>query len=181
MADLSYAELRFDAAVPATDELRAARAVEIEHCYGDNRLRVDLTALGTGTDDATGEDLRASLAGLPLLDASPAAAARWDVRLTRPANDLVALERRDGSLLATVPVGPDLGARLAELLAGESRWRFINNLRNEDPYAQVGIELRVVPVRTRTDAQGIVQEVLEEIAPELDAAGRPLIHRRAPT
>ncbi|MBC8423731.1 caspase family protein [bacterium] len=160
-ADLSYAELALapGADVPV-DDLRAARALEIAHSYGDNRLKVDLSALAGG---APWDGLRETLSELPLLDTGPDAADRWDVRLEAPTGDAVRLERRDGSELPAAPVGPELSARIASALEGESRWRFVSNLENDDPYAQVGIELRLAPVEVRLDADGYVDEVLGDL------------------
>ncbi|MBU0741541.1 caspase family protein [bacterium] len=159
--DLSYAQLALaPEATVSIEDLRAARAIEVEHSYGDNRLKVDLSALDAS---ASWDGLRETLSDLPLLDTGPGAAERWDVRLDAPTGDAIRLERRDGSELAAAPVGPELSARIARALEGESRWRFVSGLENDDPYAQVDIELRLAPVEVRLAAAGYAQEVLGDL------------------
>jgi len=95
--DLSYAELSIEGDI-APDDLRAARALEVSHHYGDNRLKVDLAALAP---ESRWTGLRESLTDLPLLDAGPEAAAHWDVRLTAPDDDLIRIEAVEAGHIGT--------------------------------------------------------------------------------
>ena len=165
--DPTYAELALDDAVDP-EALRAARARESAHVYGDNRLRVDLGLLAARP---RWRDLRESLAAVPLLETGAETAERWDVRLSAVDDDGLRLERSDGSELGVAVAGPDQALRVRSALESESRWRFLTGLRNDDPYAQIKVELRIAPVEVAFDAGGGLR-VLGDLDLPADATGR---------
>lgn len=138
------------------EDLRAARAVETLHSYGDIRLKVlveDAAKLSLGSD---------ALAGLQAFDLlnTQATAVDWNIRVCRdrcadeklPAGreDVkfsggLTLMREDGSIIKRVADDPEAGEEIARALEGEARWRFVKSLRNEtNPGLRV--KLRLVPV-----------------------------------
>ncbi len=154
--DLTYAQLELTpefAGTVADSTLLAARAVEEVHHYGDNRLKVDLEPLA---GKPAWSDLCRHLAGVPLLDTGATATRNWDVRLREGAPGELVLERQDGSALAERETGATVTERVTITLEGEARWRFLHALENQDPYAQVDIALRVVPVHVKRDARGTI-------------------------
>jgi hypothetical protein len=52
--------------------------------------------------------------------------------------------RQDGSIVRRVPDEADAYAKISLALKGEARWRFVKNLKNDDP--MVKIEMRLIPV-----------------------------------
>lgn len=152
------------------DDLAAARAVEREHVYGDNRLRVDLSALA---GEPRGEELADELRALPLV-ADASGADDWQVRV-RPRDEaalfpLVA-EREDGTVLSALrpddtPVsefsdGEWLLADICNALERESRWRFLAALDNPGPASGARVQLRVVPVKVEGGDDGEDIRVLD--------------------
>jgi len=137
-------------------DLRAARAVETLHSYGDIRLKVlveDAAKLSLGSD---------TLAGLQAYDLlnMQGTAADWNIRVCRdrcadeklPAgrenvkfSGGVTLTREDGSIIKRITDGPEAGEEIARALEGEARWRFVKSLRNETNPA-LRVKLRLVPV-----------------------------------
>jgi len=150
------------------DELAAARAVEREHAYGDNRLRVDLSALAA---EPRGRELADALREVPLV-ADATGADDWQVRV-RPRDEagvfpLVA-EREDGTVLCAVRPdgervrefsdGERLVADIWNALERESRWRFLAALENPGPASRAQVALRVVPVHVDVAESGAIRGV----------------------
>ena len=52
--------------------------------------------------------------------------------------------RQDGSIVRRVPDVADAFAKISSALKGEARWRFVKNLKNDDP--MVKVEMRLLPV-----------------------------------
>ena len=142
------------------EELRAARAVETEHNYGDVRLKV---LVEDGARGQLGADALEQLQVHRLLN-TRADASDWNVRICsdRCADeklperegpitfaDGLTLMREDGSVLARVLHSPAAVASIERALEAEARWRFLKGLSNE---SQPGlrVKLRLVPV---TDIQ----------------------------
>ncbi len=149
------------------EELRAARAVETQHQYGDNRLKVEASALGALP---RGREILDQIGGLPLVDLGAAAADGWNVRL-RPVQGpapeggeggpgRLALEREDGVAIATLTDGPDLVREMCDALERESRWRFVKALENRATGSLIQVELRLVPVEVKKNRRGKVTEVV---------------------
>jgi hypothetical protein len=148
-------------------ELQAARAVERSHHYGDDRLKVNLRRL---ENVARGKEIADTIRSLSLVNSEAEASERWDVLVCPvkcPDQRLapgdsgagepksIVLQRKDGSVLATVADGEDQLRKIRDALEGEARWRFVNALENKNPNSQIQIELRVVPIEVKQDADGI--------------------------
>ena len=144
-------------------ELQAARAVERSHQYGDDRLKVNLRRLENA---ARGKEIADSVRSLPLVNSGAEAVDRWDVLVCPVAcpdqrlapsesgeggPDSIVLQRRDGSVLATVAAGEAQLRKIRDALEGEARWRFVNALENKNPSSQIQIELRVIPIKVEPD------------------------------
>jgi hypothetical protein len=125
-------------------DLRAVRAVETLHNYGESRLKV-LFAPGT-------ESRSQKLKGLDALTTDGVTSDNYDV-LIRVMDGKWVLERKGGSVLeemASQNLSPE---RVQETLLGEWRWQFLTQLRNDSPDPEVKIELRLVPVNVKTEAR----------------------------
>jgi hypothetical protein len=125
---------------PAGEVLRTARAVEIMHRYGPQRLRVRVEEPGPRLP--------------PLEMIAPAGAAPADVRIRRKGSAL-RVERASGAVLLEAPALP--AGRLREVLLTEWRWQQL--LRLPDGGLPGGILLRLVPVSVRKDGAGRVVAV----------------------
>ena len=170
-ADLNYCTLELEPGYSggATDSIfLAARAVEEMHHYGDDRLLVDLSGLAAWSGRPA---LLREIEALPLARVAQANEGGWDLRLTGPDAGHIRIEGQDGSLLRELPAGPRASAAVARSLEGAARWRFLSGLENKDPYAQVAIELRVVPVAVERDADGAVTRVKGDLPPRLEEPG----------
>ena len=161
------------------EDLNPSRAIEELHQYGDNRLRVklpDVTKLTRGTE------VEAQIRNLPLADTK---ATNWDVRVCPDVcGDVVAedsaaarggagpggvmIQRRDGSIAATVSAADNLPLMVREALIREARWQFLNKLANTDAGSTVKIEMRLVQVELQKDAGGKYKR---------DARGFPVVAR----
>ena len=136
-----------------SEDLVAARAVETAHNYGESRLRVFLEAMGRWAE---------AVKGLEALTTEGVTADNYDLRIYRPKErgGALVLERKGGSVLGEIAEDDQTPGRVREALLGEWRWQFLSQLRNDDPNAQVKIELRLVPVNVQADSRGRVQKVL---------------------
>jgi hypothetical protein len=152
-------------------DLQATRAIENIHQYGSNLIRVDLSGIAAMPRRSV---LRSAVASLPLVDTQAGTGGQWDVRICpgrcpapknpltgdTAANATLEVQRQDGSVIVVAPDGPDQLGQIQRALEGESRWRFINSLSNEDPNSRIKIELRLVPVEVKT-AEPCGQNVTE--------------------
>lgn len=160
------------------EELRAARAVETFHNFGDVRLKV---SLDDAAKSAIGEERVRELKGLALLNVADGAA-DWNVRVCRgrcenekptdhrngppPAGGLT-LMREDGSIIERVADGPETVNAVRSALEGEARWRFVKGLSNEnDP--NLRIRMRLVPVADVVqDPDRKLAKSARDLAPEV--------------
>lgn len=136
--------------------LRAARAVETFHNFGDLRLKV---VFEDAARSALGEAGMKELKTLGLLNV-PERAEDWNVRVCRGAcpnerpapgqertgpGGVLTLIREDGSVVERVAEGPQMPEAVRRILEGEARWRFVKALDNgNDP--NLRIRMRLVPV-----------------------------------
>jgi hypothetical protein len=161
------------------EDLNPSRAVEELHQYGDNRLRVKISDVAKLS---RGAEVEEQIRNLPLADSR---ASNWDVRLCpdicgdviaegTPASlrgagpDGVMIQRRDGSVAATVSGSDNLPTMVREALVREARWQFLNRLANTNAGSTVKIEMRLVQVELEKDASGRFKR---------DARGFPVVAR----
>jgi hypothetical protein len=166
----------------ALEGLRAARAVETFHNFGDVRLKV---IFEDAARSALGVEGLSELKALSLLNIAERAE-DWNVRVCRGAcpNErpvpgvektaaaarVLTLMREDGSVIERVPEDTQLTDAVRRVLEGEARWRFVKALNNEsDP--NLRLRMRLVPVT------GVVQnpatgraERATDLAPEVQPA-----------
>lgn len=172
----------------ALEQLRAARAVETFHNFGDVRLKV---VVEDGAKAALGDEGLRELKAHALLSVVDNADA-WDARLCRDRcqNELqarreaagfsggVTLMRADGSIIGRLASGQKMAAAVGAALEGEARWRFVKGLKN-DAQRNLQIRMRLVPVRNIVqDPVTRLAKSAEDIAPEVlpGADGRIALH-----
>ena len=127
---------------PEPAELKAARAVETEHNYGDQVLKVFL-------DGITGPVAEA-IRQRKMLTTAEVTKDNYDVRvgMNREGDKLV-LEHKDGRIIQELdPRKPEAAKAkiVGEALFGAWKWLFVSQLRNEDPQSLIKVEFRFVPV-----------------------------------
>lgn len=158
--------------------LKATRAVETFHNFGDMRLKV---VFEDTARSALGAAMMNELKSLSLLNV-PERAEDWNVRVCRgrcqnerPApgqedfgrGGVLTLIREDGSVIERVADGPKMTDAFRNVLEGEARWRFVKALDNEnDPNLQ--IRMRLVPVTkiVRHPVTGLAASATD-LAPEV--------------
>jgi len=162
-----------------TRRFSAGKAVEVSHKYGDNRLRFDshlIASLPYGTK------VRSILESMQLLDLSDVPTGEWDVRactkpcpslgqdlletknqgaadnvqVIKPLDEVVSLQRADGSILGEFSMTDQLSNNLAIALERESRWRFVNSLTNSSPHMSIDIKLVPIDVETKEPCGAVV-------------------------
>jgi Caspase domain len=157
--------LRTDVSLEA---LVGARALEKEHRYDEQRLRIHVQenphieeALATvgliTTDGATIDSYE-----LEIRPETPTDRSREALPAASLASGSWVVAREDGTLVGRFKAGDDPSLR--DLVQAEARWRFINALHNSDLDKEVKIRLAIIPVDTDANEDGSVR---------VDAAGRP--------
>ncbi|MCP4291010.1 MAG: DUF4384 domain-containing protein [bacterium] len=172
-ADLNYCELTLEPEFSGTSQdsvFRASRAIEEVHQYGEIRIEVDLSKLSHWPSLPALQD---QIKILPQICEATAGTSGWNIRITAPKNGIMRMEKDDGSLLREFAVTSESHRTIASALEGVARWHFINDLENSDPYAQVAIELKVVPVEVAFDADGYVTGVVGDLSSISTVAGPP--------
>jgi metacaspase-1 len=171
--DLTTSRLKLAGNV-SPDKLRAARAFETEHFYDESLLKVVIQNPG---NLASGREIQAQVKSFELAEAvtrgtGEAGTVAYDVLIHPPApKDVsdkviaanfrgVILERQNGSVIATIPEGPEIAREVKKALEREMRWLTIKSLENTDP--GVKIELRLVPVEVELNSDGYVSKVLAD-------------------
>jgi metacaspase-1 len=180
------------------EKLRTARAFETQHFYEETTLKVylqDLRRIKGGEaalSELTGGDARGSAAerfSLAEFKESKAGqnlgAEAYDVKVypagEREVRDRyvpasfsgLVMERKDGSMLASIPEGSNISEAVRAALERENRFRTIKGLKDtEDPRLKVG--LRLVPVDVELDAAGRVTKATPKGDAPRDAGGRPV-------
>lgn len=127
---------------PKQAELKAARAVETEHNFGDVVLKVFL-------DGITGP-IAEAIRQRKVLTTAEVTKDNYDVRvgMNREGNKLV-LEHKDGRIIRELePRKPEAAKAkiVSEALFGAWKWLFVSRLRNDDPQRMIQVEFRLVPV-----------------------------------
>ena len=127
---------------PKPAELKAARAVETEHNYGDLVLKVFL-------DGITGPVVEA-IRQRKVLTTAEVTKDNYDVRvgMNREGDKLI-LEHKDGRIIRELdPQTPEAAKAkiVGEALFGAWMWLFVSRLRNDDPQSLIQVEFRLVPV-----------------------------------
>lgn len=160
------------------EDLAAARAVETQHNYGANRLKVAF--FSEVPRSATPVSMRAvkdMIAGLAVAELWPetehsrgaGAAEDWDVQIRADGRQYI-LERHDGAKIAAIDTGDQQQALgvIQDALEGEACYRRLTALENAQPDGSVQIDLRLVKVEVEEDAvEGGVTYVKDlEVAPE---------------
>ena len=143
------------------EELATARAVETQHNYGENRLKVELSSevsrsaapvpLRAVRDRVTGlavAELRTEIAR----GRGDGDAAAWDVRIRADGGQYI-LERHDGSVIAAIDAGDEQQTldAIQDALEGEARYRMLVKLENAQSSASVQVDLRLVKVEVEKD------------------------------
>ena len=138
-------------------QLQSARARETEHQFDDARLRVAFEGVSQLTK--TPEDLVTRVQKLDIVRADLKESNNWDIKICRgkctdeKPSSLGNVEnfsvgytvmRQDGSIVRRVPDVADAFAKISSALKSEARWRFVKNLKNDDP--MVKVEMRLMPV-----------------------------------
>lgn len=184
----TLARLELDAASKgrvALDALKNTRAFETRHQFGDERLRVDASALhGDPRWKAIAAALRAEgipeeQQGVVLVNGASGARSRgpgWDVRLLlgkdlpaaaralrdgeRAGPRDVVLVREDGTPFSVAADGPQMAAVLREKLEGAFRWRLVNQLTNPSAATEMGVKVEIVRAHpTAKDLEGNVTKL----------------------
>ena len=155
------------AALEVTDESKGKikpsgsyrnRAVEREHVFGDNSLRVYVEEGQVRLPVSVWEKLNKYQRFASLLD--HVTDGTYVLDIDRSAEDVSAItksaalppdikwlvEREDGSRMAALPEDAHLYAAIRKALETEARWRTIKSLTNRDEQSPVKVQLRVVPV-----------------------------------
>lgn len=144
------------AALPA--DVKAARAKEVSHAFGDLRLNVVIEKMGeVGKKLSTQLDKEGRGFFTPLAkEAKATDADKWDIKLRYPegkgAKDgELEVVRTDGFKLHTMKLDPtklddsQLASDLALRLREELRWSYLKGLGNESD-SNVGVQIRAIPV-----------------------------------
>lgn len=167
------------------EQLRAARAVETAHKYGDTTLRMDVTAIKSLPRGAElGAEIERAAAESGLI--RPVHGGAWDLKVcgspcpeaTRTSDissgpaAAVELIRHDGSRAAALTDTPGLPAALTRAIANEARWRMVAALDRTDPY--IGVEVRLVPanVTFADDKKTVISASLKD-TPARASGGLP--------
>lgn len=194
--DATASVLKLDRPV-AADKLSAARAFETQHFYEDAPLRVVLlrdvrrVRGGEAVASAFVHGQARGGTGLGVAEFSEAGpdeglnGEAYDVKVypagEREVRDKVVpagfkglvMERKDGSILATVSEERDLTAEIRDALERESRFRVIKGLKdNEDP--RLKIDLRIVPVEVKFDTKGNILSTTPKPDLARNAGGMPV-------
>ncbi len=127
---------------PKPAELKAARAVETEHNYGDLVLKVFLD----GITGPVAEAIRQH----KVLTTAEVTKDNYNVRvgMNREGDKLI-LEHKDGRIIRELdPQTPEAAKAkiVGEALFGAWKWLFVSRLRNDDPQSLIQVEFRLVPV-----------------------------------
>ena len=138
-------------------QLQNARAREIEHRFDDARLRV--TFEGIPQPATAADDLATRVKQIDVVRGDFRGSNDWDIKICRgkctdekPSSlgddgnfsGGYTMMRQDGSIIRRVSDKADAFAEISLALKGEARWRFVKNLKNDDP--MVKIEMRLIPV-----------------------------------
>src|SRR5687768_3490063 len=138
-------------------QLQNARARETEHKFDDARLRVAFE--GIPQPAIAADDLATRVKQIDVVRGDFRGSNDWDIKICRgkctdekPSSlgddgnfsGGYTMMRQDGSIIRRVSDEADAFAKISLALKGEARWRFVKNLKNDDP--MVKIEMRLIPV-----------------------------------
>ncbi|HET6668652.1 MAG TPA: caspase family protein [Pyrinomonadaceae bacterium] len=138
-------------------QLQNARARETEHKFDDARLRVAFE--GIPQPATASDDLATRVKQIDVVRGEFRGSNDWDIKICRgkctdekPSSlgddgnfsSGYTMMRQDGSIIRRVSDEADAFAKISLALKGEARWRFVKNLKNDDP--MVKIEMRLIPV-----------------------------------
>ena len=158
---------------PKPAELKAARAVETEHNYGDLVLKVFL-------DGITGPVAEA-IRQRKVLTTAEVTKDNYDVRvgMNREGDKLV-LEHKDGRIIRELdPRKPeaDKAKMVCEALFGAWKWLFVSQLRNDDPQSLIQVEFRLVPVEVELNPETKkVRKIIRERTDVKPEGNRLVLH-----
>ena len=138
-------------------QFQNARARESDHKFDDARLRIVFEGLPQPAESS--DDLATRIKKLEIVRGDLKQPNDWDIKICRgkctdekpssSGNDEnfsggFTIMRQDGSIIRRVPDEADAFTKISLALKGEARWRFVKNLKNDDP--MVKIEMRLIPV-----------------------------------
>ena len=138
-------------------QLENARARESDHKFDDARLRVVFEGIPQSAQSP--DDLATKVKKLYIVRGDLKDPREWDIKICRgkctdekPSSlgngdnfsTGYTIMRQDGSIVRRVPDEADAFGKISLALKGEARWRFVKNLKNDDP--MVKIEMRLIPV-----------------------------------
>ena len=132
-------------------DLKAARAIESEHNYGDSSLKVRVETPG---------DWANTLKDLPMVSLADDKA-RYDL-LLRSADGKIVVQRPDGTTFTQIVDDATAPAKLQKFLNDYWRWQFLLQLHNDDPKAALNVALRLVPVKVKLNAKGQIDSVVSD-------------------
>ncbi len=130
-------------------DLKAARAVETEHNYGDSSLKLRVETPGDWTK---------ALKELELVSLVADKNAPYDL-LLRTQDGKIVVNKPDGTVFSSFADDATAPAKLQKFLTDYWRWQFLLQLRNDDPKAALNVALRLVPVRVKLNPKGQVEAV----------------------
>ena len=135
-----------EASRPKKEDLLAARAVELQHNYGNEVLRI---LLDPGVPSPVAEEI----GKLKVLDTKEVTEATYDVRVTpNPAENRLDLLTKAGRKRSVDARAADAAKQARDFLFREWRRQFFTNrLKNDDPNSLIKVELRLVPVTIKLD------------------------------
>jgi len=174
----SRAKLLLEGAPGVTEEaLVAARAVEVQHNYGDFRLSVALADAFSQPELASVVAPVAELLGrMEVVTLHRGQAVGYDI-LIKPADaegKQCLIERASGSVVETVAMSIPAAAlgRIRAAIEGEARWQMLRDLESLPGDQSMGIELRVVKVAVEDDGFGHAKYAHDI---EVQEPGRPWV------
>ena len=165
---------------PTRADLTGAKAVETEHNYGDNVLKVWL--------DRVSEPVKREIEKLKMLSTNDVTEHNYDVRV-RPSGPVNAadlsdarkkeppgfwvIEHQGGGVRMFDASSPETPRKLHDSLAGEWKWKFVSMLRNDNPASVITVDLRLVAVEPDLSPTGKLRRI-KRIRDELKPIGNKL-------
>jgi hypothetical protein len=165
-------------------QLLNARARETDHQFDDARLRVAFE--GIPEPAVAPNDLATRVKQMDIVRGDLKGPNDWDIKICRsrcadekptPGDDGkfvsgYTIMRQDGSVIRRVNDEVDQFISISQALKGEARWRFVKNLKNDDP--TIKIEIRLIPVTAEERSSLTVGDRRIQVISKTKDQGAPL-------
>jgi len=158
-----------EASRPKKEDLLAARAVEVQHNYGNEVLRI---LLDPGVPGPVAEEI----GKLRVLDTKGVTETTYDVRVTpNPAGNRPVLLSKAGRKRGVDARAPYAAKQVRDFLFREwKRQFFTNRLKNDDPSSLIKVDIRLVPVTIKLDPNGKLIPGSVQVREDVKAEGNRL-------